>query len=423
MSEQKHRMIQIGLVLIITVYVLQTMSPLRLVNDGIDYLLQASSAADGSGFLVHGKVSMRPPGYPFLIFILIKTGLGKPWAIVALNCLFLIAGCMATYLISRQTFGLDPLPSSLICMMSLLSFVLVRQSTQPLSDICYFGASAFCVFLLQREEHESKSRWWVLACLCSLLAACIQLRTIGIALIPAFLWVAVRGTTGIFAVWQWTKRNRIMSILVPVTTGMALVATAILIRHSPYFAFNKPIFEHRGLVGAVVSNVLDHSQEWGELTVNIPASKLPGPSAALLRGIGAMAIAVCAIGFWQRCSCLTAVELYLLGFALIVFVYPWFDTRLWLPVIPFLMIYFLLGAKQIASPAVFRLLLWGHGLGFALLGILALGYSTRLTFAGARFADLYGDGRLRPAYQIALGKPAGPGAVDADALYLLKRYH
>jgi hypothetical protein len=114
------------------------------------------------------------------------------------------------------------------------------------------------------------------------------------------------------------------------------------------------------------------------------ASSRPLVGKKLLRGIGLLAIAVCTIGFWQRRSFLTVVELYLLGFALIVFAYPWFDTRLWLPVIPFLMIYFLLGARQIASPRLLRPLLWGHSVGFALLGILALGYSSRLTLACAQ---------------------------------------
>ncbi|HKR84005.1 MAG TPA: hypothetical protein VJS37_07495, partial [Terriglobales bacterium] len=157
--------------------------------------------------------------------------------------------------------------------------------------------------------------------------------------------------------------------------------------------------------------------------VNIPASKLPGPSVALLRSIGGIVIVVCAIGFWQRRSSPTVAELYLLSFALIVLAYPWFDTRLWLPVIPLLIIYFLLGMQKIASP-VLRPLLWAHCMIFSLLGILALGYSTRLTFAGTRFADLYGDHRLSSAYKVALGKPTGTrDAVDPDALYLLKRYH
>ncbi|HKR84653.1 MAG TPA: hypothetical protein VJS37_10775, partial [Terriglobales bacterium] len=259
-------LIRTALIMVISIYILQTFSPLRLVNDGMDYLLQASSAADGSGFLVHGRPSMRPPGYPFLIFTLMKAGLGTPWAIVALNCMFLVAGCIAAYLTARQTFGLEVLQSSLICLMTLLSFVLVRQSTQPLSDICYFGASVICLFLLNRQEHEVKNNFWALAFIALLLVGCIQLRTIGIALIPAFLWVAARGKSGITIAWQWTKRNRVISVLVPVAVGMALLAAAILIRHSPYFAFNRPIFEHRGMVGIFVSNALDHAQELGELT-------------------------------------------------------------------------------------------------------------------------------------------------------------
>jgi hypothetical protein len=298
-------------------------------------------------------------------------------------------------------------------MMTLFSFVLVRQSTQPLSDICYFGASTFCILFLQREEQALKNRFWRLLLIALLVAVCIQLRTIGIALIPAFLWVTVRGMEGISTAWQWTKRNRVIWILTPIAAGMTFVAAAHVIRHSPY-----------GVAGVVVSNVLDHSQEWGELTVNIPASKLPGPFVVVLRSIGVLAIGLCAIGSCQRRSSVTAVEVYLLVFALLVFAYPWFDTRLWLPVIPLLMFYVLLGLKRITGPLLVRPLVWGYCVVFALFGVLALGYSTRLTFAGTKFADLYGDGRLRSTYKIALGEPTGnPGAVDADALYLLRRYH
>ncbi|MGC2274192.1 MAG: hypothetical protein WA539_19615, partial [Candidatus Sulfotelmatobacter sp.] len=72
------------MLLISLAYLMQIASPLRLVGDGVDYLLQASSAADGYGFRVHGEKSMRPPGYPALIFLLLKAGIGKSWAIVSL---------------------------------------------------------------------------------------------------------------------------------------------------------------------------------------------------------------------------------------------------------------------------------------------------------------------------------------------------
>jgi hypothetical protein len=79
--------ISLAFVMVAIAYLLQIASPLRLVNDGVDYLLQASSAIDGNGFLLHGVRSMCPPGYPALIWVLAKAGFGKSCAIVALNCL------------------------------------------------------------------------------------------------------------------------------------------------------------------------------------------------------------------------------------------------------------------------------------------------------------------------------------------------
>jgi len=59
-----------------------------------------------------------------------------------------------------------------------------------------------------------------------------------------------------------------------------------------------------------------------------------------------------------------------------------------------------------------------------MLGLLALGFSTRLTFAGARFPDIYGDGNFRDAYRIMLRgeTPKNGDDVNQDALYLLRSY-
>lgn len=55
--------IALAFVMVAIAYLLQIASPLRLINDGVDYPLQASSALDGNGFPVHGVRSMRPSGY------------------------------------------------------------------------------------------------------------------------------------------------------------------------------------------------------------------------------------------------------------------------------------------------------------------------------------------------------------------------
>jgi hypothetical protein len=144
----------LALLLVSLAYLAQIASPLRLVGDGVDYLLQASSAADGHGFRVHGEQSMRPPGYPALIFFLEKAGIGKSWAIVALNCLLLGIGCWSSYYVLRSSFGFEAGAAKVICLLTLLSFVMVKHVTYPLSDVCFFGASMPCLLLLLRAEGD-----------------------------------------------------------------------------------------------------------------------------------------------------------------------------------------------------------------------------------------------------------------------------
>jgi Dolichyl-phosphate-mannose-protein mannosyltransferase len=267
------RTIQAALAALFLIYLLQAFSPLRLVGDGMDYLLQASSAADGTGFYVHGQKSMRPSGYPLLILGLIKAGIGKPWAIVALNCLFLGIGCLATYLLLRKAFEMSERHASLVCLLTLLSFVVVRQAAQPLSDICFFGFSMACLLLIVRAEMDKPKKWWLLMLAGASLAFCIDLRTIGIALIPAFAWVLLGGMSTFAKIPTWFRQHRITSVGLSLIVLAFLCWTCVVFVHSRYFKFNQPILNHRGIAGILWSDVVDHSQELGEMTLNVPVSR------------------------------------------------------------------------------------------------------------------------------------------------------
>ena len=415
----------LALLLVSLAYLVQIASPLRLVGDGVDYLLQASSAADGHGFRVHGEQSMRPPGYPALIFLLVKAGIGKSWAIVALNCLLLGIGCWSSYFVLRSSFGFEAEAAEIICLLTLLSFVMVKHVTYPLSDVCFFGASMACLLLLLRAEAETgPGRYWRLAVVVPLLVFCIELRTIGIALIPAFAWAAVGGAPWARSVPQWLRRHRIASFVLALVVFVAMAWAGKMFLHSRYLQFNAKTLHKRGVIGNFVSDLNDHTIEWGELAVNAPVSKLPGGLELPVRIAGFLALLLAAIGIWEKRRTLDASVWYVAGFAAIVFAYPWFDTRLWVPVLPLLMGYVLMGARRLAPPRLMRPAIVAYCSVFCLLGIVALGYSTRLTFAGQRFPDLYGDGTLRATYRNAfLGEsPKNAHDVDRDSLYLLRRY-
>jgi hypothetical protein len=416
-----HPVIKATFVLVALAYLAQCASPLRLINDGVDYLMQASSALDGHGFLLHGTRSMRPPGYPALIFVLARLGLGTSWAIVALNCLMLGIACYASYFVLRRSFDFSRERSRVICLLTLFSYLMVRNVGYPLSDISYFGLSVPCLLLLLKAESEPGSFRWRLLVAIPLMFVCIEVRTIGIVLIPAFLWAAIGGMQGAKRIYPAMRRLRLpLSLL-----AIALIAVvSVLFFHSRYLQFNLPIFLHRGIVRSITANLGYHTAEWGEMMLNAPLSKIPQFLAIPLRVTGAIALFACVFGIWTKRDRTDSVLLYVIGGACIVLAYPWFDTRLWLPFVPFLMAYTLVGFERILPARMLRPLLLAYCSSFVLLGVIALGFSTRLTFSGSRFPDLYGDGNFRATYKLALfgEQPAIGANVDRDALYLLRRF-
>ena len=317
-----------------------------------------------------------------------KAGMGKSWAIVALNCLLLGIGCWASYFVLRGSFGFESGVAEIICLLTLLSFVMVKYVTHPLSDVCYFGASMPCLLLLLRAESETSGRrYWRLAAAAPLLLFCIELRTIGIALIPAFVWAMVGGAPWARSVPQRLRRHKITSLVLLLLVLAAMVWAGRMFLHSRYLQFNAKTLHKRGMAGNIVSDLSDHSMEWGELAVNAPVSKLPGRLELPVRIAGFLALLLAATGIWVKRRNLDAPAWYVAGYASIVFAYPWFDTRLWLPVLPLLMAYVLAGARRWAPARLLRPAIFVYCSLFCLLGIIALGYSTRVTFAGPRFPE------------------------------------
>jgi hypothetical protein len=299
---------------------------------------------------------------------------------------------------------------------------MIRNVTYPLSDICFFGMSVPCLLVLIRAEADAVSRrlWWLLLII-PFLFFCIELRTIGIVFIPAFIWAAIGGVAGARRIYPVLRQHRVLTCVLLL---IALVVASRVLLDSRYMHFNAHIFQRRGVLRSVAANIGYHTAEWGEMTANAPASKLPAALGLPLQILGAFAILACVVGIWAKRDRPDSLWLYLLGFGSIVFIYPWNDARLWLPVLPFLMGYVLLGLRRMLSPGVLNPLLVVYCSLFCMLGLLALGFSTRLTFAGARFPDIYGDGNFRTAYRIVLrGETPNHGDdVNQDALYLLRRY-
>jgi hypothetical protein len=182
--------------------------------------------------------------------------------------------------------------------------------------------------------------------------------------------------------------------------------------------------DHGGPLSFLLWLLQTRSRELGELTLNAPFARVPPLLGPLYHGVGLAALVLAAAGLRRRARRPRAVDLYLVAYLAILAVYPFEDARYFLPVLPLLFCW-MLGAKCWSSqPRYIRSSLTAYGVIFLTLGAAALLFSTRLSLSGCAFPELYGDGKLRPTYQLAFGAPdlTPSVAVNSEALQVLRRY-
>jgi hypothetical protein len=138
--------------------------------------------------------------------------------------------------------------------------------------------------------------------------------------------------------------------------------------------------------------------------------------------MGLLLLVVVLLGLATKRKKIGPTEVFLGCYMGILFAWPCYDARYWLPVIPLLIAYTVLAVKSLRFPkAVIAI----YCIAYATLGFGVIAYSSRITFAGCKFADRYGDGTLRATYCAAL-RPCGDcgdsNKVDAKVLRLLREY-
>ncbi len=419
-QEWWHRLVVVVATFLSFVYLLQLASPLRLNTDSMVFLSIGASVADGHGFLLHGHVTHFPPGYPAMLAFLDCLGLASSWSFIFLNCAFLGATLTAGYLLYRNLFGLTTSTSIALCCAVMLSFVLVKHMTIPLSDVPFMGLFTLALLLLGRTQDGSdRMRWSCFLCAFLLAGLATTVRTAGVALLPAFAWVVGQS----FLTNLHSSRRGRTILLRSCLAGIIIVALscAFLISTTRYFQEMKAQYLQTGLVTRLQNNMVVHIKELGEVGVNAPYAKAPSVSKPAFTLVGILMIALVFRGIWLRRRSFGVLEVAILAYGGMVFIWPYPDARFWLPVLPLIAGFVALAMIDAASHRYFRIVGPVMCAWFTLAGLVAMAYSTRISWAGKRFPDLYGDGTLTPSYRAAfLGQTNV--MVNSDAVILLKRY-
>ena len=159
--------------------------------------------------------------------------------------------------------------------------------------------------------------------------------------------------------------------------------------------------------------------------INVPMSKVPPMIRGFVPWVGFLLLILILLGLAAKRKNLSSTHVFLCSYIGVLFLWPFHDARFWLPVVPLLTAYSVLSLRNIVwskFPKAFLLIYCSL---FVLAGVISLGYSTRISFAGSRFPDRYGDGSLRSTYCVAFqscGNSIDTSKVQPKILHLLRVY-
>jgi hypothetical protein len=394
-------------------YLVQAATPLRLHPDSVVLLSMADSFAHGGGLLFHGQPTVFPPGYPAFVALLLKMGLAHNWVLLLFNFVSLSAGLWAAgYILSRRLFD-TIYPVWIVCLVSVCSFVFVKYSTIPLTEAAFFGLAMCSLAVLESASQLRFGReFWlrIIAGWLSILAA-LTVRRVGLALIPALLW-------SIFSHKEVRAYVRRLSISMKIATllgfGCACAITAWTVIETSTLRDRQGVMS--SLPDVISRTLIARFRELSEMTLNLSFSVLPSTVRPVALLVGGMLLALILGGVMRSRRQIHTTTVFLCSYCVIIFAWPYYDTRFWLPVIPLLAAYAGLSIEHlIARYRFLRGCLRVYLAVFMFIGLLTIGWSTAIAFSGERFPDTY----QRPK----AGAGAGPPAMGAVAQRIMPEGH
>jgi hypothetical protein len=398
-------------ILLAAAYLIQAFTPLRLHYDSLVLLTVAESAASGHGFLYHGQPTVFPPAYPALIAVLLRAGAFGPWTVVVINVVFLALGLAASAFVLRRFFT-SRATVWIVCLMMALSFVVIRHATIPLTDIVFFAVAMGALAAMEQARASSigPAFWGWLMLSAALVLLGIAVRRIGVSLAAPLLWTVL----------SHSGRRRHWTAL-STWCGAAFVAIAWTTVQTSTLRDRAGVVEGQSAAYVVSHTIGFRLRELGELALNVPSAILPAP--AIFVCAGAVVALLVAVGVARRSRPPGPAEVFLGAYTAVLLMWPYYDPRFWLPLIPLLIAYAALGAARAGDLA--RTAADAYLLLFAVLGVFVLVASTRTTFAGPNFPDAYGDREFHATYCAAFGTCTGTPnekPVNVDGLRLLQTY-
>ena len=413
-----------------TAYLVQCFTPLRLTTDAIYYLSIGLSAAEGHGFRFHDTlVRQWPPGYPAIIAVMRMAGLGNSVFLNLLNVLGMGVGLLALYSIARRR-ALPGGTFPVVVLAFAYSYVVVKHTALPLSDLTFFGVTILAVAAAESAARSSGRKsvaWWAAALV--LAAATVFIRYAGIAIVMALLFESWRAT-----------RQRSKSFRIGAAAALALVVFFVAAGFGKWTMQPKTKSATGSSVKdairvfteeSMVTTATGHLPDLGQLVLNVPQSRLPAAVRPGVSLVGFMFLACVAFGIIRSRHWWSPARTVVIFYSVLIYLAPYTpgsgsEPRYWLPVFPFMvmeLISLLASAADRVRP-VGHLAVRAYAAYFLATGLFSLAYSDVMTFSQKTFLDSHAVEQNLPEYKLWLlhEQPLPGVAVDADVVHVLRAF-
>ncbi len=410
-----------GFALVAALVLLNTLSPLRLNNDAGRYLGIVEYFRGGLDKNSDAAHDYLPHGYPYFLYMLEKARLLSPFTITFFNIISVVTA--ALLLIREYQTGNRLFYLTLV----LLSYINIKEYALPVSDQLFTALFMFAVLFWSRSF---KGKWLYVVPALLVTALSIYVRTAGVAIV-----------VGVIAYLIFLNKDRLKKKRLVLGLTILMIAAFIIIFFIKLSFFEKKVDYVRQLNLRELANPLNiagrlaiHLKELGEIVINIPVSKLSGFIDRGQLQIASPALVVFGlVSIWIYINATKSLKLVnsfafwaFTAYLLMIFAWPFYDTRFLIPVVPlliFLYLYYLFNILKSRYARVGVLLI------YISLGFISLIYSDALSLSKPFFLKHYGaDARITDMYRDHFerekdGSPGNVFDIHKDYLpFLLQEY-
>lgn len=371
------------------IYIVNCFTPLRLHVDTLRYFAILDCIENGCPPESFAARDYLPYGYTALLIGLSKIGILKASTLVLFNCAFLFS---ALYILIKL-FKIEKNVWFFLALV-LLNWTTIKFVLHPLSEMQYLFFSVSSLYFFNSFTTSRKLAQLVVAFVFAALA--FITRTVGITLVGALI-------VGLL----WEYRQHLIALIKK--SKLVIISTLIVILLIGAFSKQLGVYHYIDVLvkqfteGVGYKDILRwHFIELAETSINLPFTKVLDfmPTTVritfLLIGIVTL-VAMFALIVYNRRQIPVVVISYLIFYVFLIFNWPFYDPRFWVPIVPLFMI--ILVTANFTLSKVQSILLRSMILSYVFLGLLSVGYFTYTSFNKKVFAATQANGSYQNEYE------------------------